>query len=89
MKEDNEHENKTSQKKKRKNHVVQSEVDGTIVKDATSFIDKVIEVRGLNRATVKCRVVPDKGQGSLKIVASVFDGDVDPDISFTKQEGKG
>ena len=72
MKEDNEHENKTSQKKKRKNHVVQSEVDGTIVKDATSFIDKVIEVRGLNRATVKCRVVPEKGQGSLQIVASVL-----------------
>ena len=88
VKEDDEDENKTSQKKT-KTHVVQSEVDVTIVKDAKSFIDKVIEVRGLNRATVKCRVVPDKGQGSLKIVASVFDGDVDPDISFTKQEGKG
>ena len=88
MKENAEVENKISQKKT-KTHVVQSEVDVTIVKDAKSFIDKVIEVRGLNRATVKCRVVPDKGQGSLKIVASVFDGDVDPDISFTKQEGKG
>ena len=74
--------------KERKIRVVKSNVDVTIVKDAKSFIDKVIEVRGLNKDTVKCRVVPDKGQGSLKIVVSVFDSDIDPDISFTYQEGK-
>ena len=65
---------------------MKSIVDFTIVKDVKSFIDKVIEVRGLNKDTVKCRVVPDKGQGSLKIVVSVFDSDIDPDISFTYQE---
>ena len=41
VKEDDKDENKTSQKKT-KTHVVQSEVDVTIVKDAKSFIDKVI-----------------------------------------------
>ena len=46
--------------KERKTRVVKSNVDVTIVKDAKSFIDKVIEVRGLNKDTVKCRVVPDK-----------------------------
>ena len=29
------------------------------------------------------------GQGSHKIVVSVFDGDMDPEISFSVQEGLG
>ena len=74
--------------KERKIRVVKSIVDVIIVKDTKSFIDKVIEVRGLNKDTVKCRVVPDKGQGSLKIVVSLFDWDINPDISFTYQERK-
>ena len=59
------------------------------MKDIKGFVEKVIEARGLDQDTVKCRVVMDKGQGSLKIVLSVFDGDVDPDISFSSQEQKG
>ena len=80
---------KKKSNKKSKKHIVKSEVDVTIVKDIKGFVDKVIEARGLDQDNVKCRVVMDKGQGSLKIVLSVFDGDVDPDISFTSQEGKG
>ena len=47
MEESNNRNNKSD--KERKTRVVKSNVDVTIVKDAKSFIDKVIEVRGLNK----------------------------------------
>ena len=69
------------------NSIVKKEVDVTIFKDSKRFVEKVIEARGLNRETVKSRVVIDSGQSSLKIVLSVYDGDIDPEISFAAQEG--
>jgi hypothetical protein len=58
------------------------------VKDAKGFVERVIEARGLDISTVKCRPVLDGGQGSFKVVVSVFDGNQDPEIGFTFQEGK-
>ena len=49
----------------------------TIAKDAKQLIEKVVEARGLDINNVKCRTVIDGGQGSLKIVTSVFQGDID------------
>ena len=48
---------------------------------------KVIEARSLNEEKVKIRVVIDSGQGSLKIAANVFDGNIDPEVMIGDQEG--
>ena len=56
----------------------------TIAKDAKQLIEKVVEARGLDINNVKCRTVIDGGQGSLKIVTSVFQSDIDE----LTQEGK-
>ena len=48
---------------------------------------KVIEARSLNEEKVKIRVVVDYGQGSLKIAANVFDGNIDPEVMIGDQEG--
>ena len=72
----------------KKKVVVKEDVDVTIVKDVKTFVQRVIEARGLDNETVKCRPVMDAGQGSFKVVLSVFDGNQDPDIAFAIQEGK-
>ena len=36
---------------------------------------------------MKIRVVVDSGQGSLKIAANFFDGDIDPEVMIGDQEG--
>ena len=76
-------ETKIKQKK-----IIMEDVDVTIVKDCKAFILRVIEARGLDLETGKCRPVLDGGQGSFKVVVSVFDGNQDPNISFAFQEGK-
>ena len=53
-----------SQIKKIKTQIVKPELDVTIVKDAKGVVERVIEARGLEKETLKCRVVVDKGQGS-------------------------
>ena len=78
--------NKERITKKRK--IVREDVNVTIVKDCKAFIHKVIEIRGLKLETVKCRPVFDGGQGSFKVVVSVFDGNQDPEIAFALKEGK-
>ena len=40
----------------------------------------VIAARGLDREKVRCRVVIDGGQGSVKVCASIFESDADPDV---------
>ena len=74
-------------KEKKKKEIVKEEVDVTIVKDAVQFVEKVMQARGLTEDTVKCRVVPDGGQGSFKISMSVFHKDTDPEIMFSDHEG--
>ena len=59
----------------------------TVAKDAKSLVEKVITARGLNIDDVKTRVVVDGGQGSLKVVASVFDGESDQAVTFVYQDG--
>ena len=68
---------KVSAKKKSKRKWVRTEVDVTIAKDAKRLIQKVVEARELEMDHVKCRTVIDSGQGSLKIVTSIFQGDID------------
>ena len=69
-----------TQKVKNKSKVVvrTKEFNVPIVKDVKRLVKKIIEARGLNPETVKCKPVMDAGQGSLKCTLSVFDNDVDP-----------
>ena len=64
--------------KKKEIEIEKKEVDVTIVKNSLQLVEQVMEARGLSRDTVRCRVVKDGGQGSLKIVASIFDSSVNP-----------
>ena len=61
---------------------VESEVERDLVflKDPVSFIEHVIQERGLKRDKVIVRIGLDGGQGSFKVVASVFETDYDPAI---------
>jgi hypothetical protein len=70
---------------------VESEVERDLVflKDPASFIEHVIQERGLNRDKVMVRIGLDGGQGSFKVVVSVFETDYDPEISFSTKEGPG
>ena len=43
----------------------------------------------LDKEKVRCRAVIDSGQGSIKVCASIFDSDADPDILLAAQEGPG
>ena len=76
--EDEDEDDKRKEKKKKcKRKLVKAQVDVTIAKDAKQLIEKVVEARDLDINNVKCRTVIDGGQGSLKIVTSVFQGDID------------
>ena len=77
-----------NKKNKTKQTVVKVYVDVTIVNDAKGFKDRVIEARELDPATVKCRPVVDTGQGSFKVLVSIFDSNQDLDIAFAFQEGR-
>ena len=77
-------EKKEKKKTKKKKKIVKKKMDVTVVKDSKRFVENVIEARGLNKEKVKVRVVIDAGQGSLKVAASVFDDESDPD----KKEGE-
>ena len=74
-------------KKGNKRAVVKKVLNVTIAKDAKALFEKVIEARKINKNTAMCRTIVDTGQGSLKVCTSIFDGNVDPDISFSSQEG--
>jgi hypothetical protein len=76
--EDEEEDQNKGKKKKKKKELEKKEVDVTIVKNSLQLVEQIMEARGLSRDTVRCRVVIDGGQGSLKIVASIFDSSVDP-----------
>ena len=78
---------KGRRRRKKKVKIVQEQVDVTIAKDSKVLIEKIAEARGLNLESLKSRVVIDGGQGSLKVVVSIFDEDVDPEVSFASQEG--
>ena len=72
---------KKGKKESKKKEIEKSEVDVTVARDTRALVEKVIAARELNRDNVKTRVVIDGGQGSLKVVASVFDGEQDPEVS--------
>ena len=65
------------------------ELDLVYLKDPPAFIEHVIEQRGLDRAKVLVRVGLDGGQGSFKVVASIFETDYDPEVTFGSKEGPG
>ena len=67
-----------NKEKKKKKELEKKEVDVTFVKNSLQLVEQVMEARGLSRDTVRCRVLIDGGQGSLKIVASIFDSSVKP-----------
>ena len=76
-------------KKCKKNDVVMQEIDIAIAKDSKTLVEKVAEVCGLDIKKIKCRMVMDTGQGSLKVCVSIFDGNIDPEICFSSQGGPG
>ena len=53
------------------------------------IVDHIVEERGLERDQVMVRVGLDGGQGSFKVVVSIFETGFDPEISFSKSEGPG
>ena len=81
--------NKTKKdgKKSKKNDVVMKEMDVAIAKDSETLDEKVAEACGLDVEKIKCKMVLDTGQGSLKVCVSIFDGDIDPEICFSSQDG--
>ena len=87
---DDEDDSKEKRKKsKKKREIEKKEVNVTIAKNSLRLAELVIEARGLDKEKVRCRVVIDGGQGSIKVCASIFDSDTDPDILFAAQEGPG
>ena len=80
------------EKKQVKKKSVTSNVmlDLVYLKDPVAFIEHVIKERGLDKEKVLVRIGLDGGQGSFKVVASVFETDYDPEITFaSKKEGPG
>ena len=63
--------------------------DLVFLKDPAAFVDHIVEERGLERDQVMVRVGLDGGQGSFKVVVSIFETGFDPEISFSKSEGPG
>ena len=74
--EDEDENKQKKEKNKTKRILVKSEVDVTIAKDAKKLVEMVAEARDLELDNLKCRVVIDGGQGSLKVVASIFTADM-------------
>ena len=63
--------------------------DLVFLKDPQAFFDHIVEERGLDREKLLVRVGLDGGQGSFKVVVSIFETDYDPEITFTEKEGPG
>ena len=61
----------------------------SIPEGSQSVFDHIIDERGLDRTKVLIRVGPDGGQGSFKVIVSIFETDYDPDITFSEKEGPG
>ena len=61
------------------------------MKDVPGFVEHVIAERGLDKENDKIlvRVGLDDGQGSFKVVVSIFKADYDPEITFAIEEGPG
>ena len=74
-------------KKKKIKKVVQTEMNVTVAKNAKELVEKIAEVRGLDLNSLKSRVVIDSGQGSLKVVVSIFNEDVEQKGSLQKLTG--
>ena len=88
VEEDDEEKGKKNKKKKKK-EIEKKEVNVTIAKNSLRLAELVIAARGLDREKVRCRVVIDGGQGSVKVCASIFESDADPDIVIGDKEGPG
>ena len=61
----------------------------SIAKNSHCLAELVMEAQVLDKERVWSRVVIDCGQGSIKVCASIFDRDTDPDVLFGGQEGPG
>ena len=49
-------------------------------------MEQIIHDRGLKVEDVKTRTVIDTGDNSLKVCVSIYDGNMDPEVSFKAQE---
>ena len=59
------------------------------LKDPQAFFDHIVAERGLDREKVMVRFGLDGGQGSFKVVVSIFETDYDPEITFSEKEAPG
>ena len=64
-------------------------LDLAYVTNPTKFIEHIIEEQGLDKNKVLVRVWLDGGQGSFKVVVSIFETDYDLEITFSTSEGAG
>ena len=81
---------KVKEKKRGKDATTTKEnKDLVFLKDPKQFFDHIIAERGLDREKVLIRIGLDGGQGSFKVIVSIFETDYDPDITFSEKEGPG
>ena len=60
--------------------------DLVFVKEPAKFIEHIISERGLNKEKLMVRIGLDGGQGTFKVVVSIFETDYDPEVKFKIME---
>ena len=81
-KDDEEDSKEKGKKSIKKKEIEKKEVNVSIAKNSHCLAELVMEARVLGKERVWSRVVIDGGQGSIKVCASIFDRDTDPDVLF-------
>ena len=56
--------------------------DLVFVKEPAKFIEHIISERGLNEEKMTVRFGLDDGQGTFKVVVSIFETDYDPEETY-------
>ena len=74
------------EKKEKSSQVSQVMLDLVYVNNPSVFIDHIIKKHGLDKEKVLVRVGLDGGQGSFKVVVSIFERDNDPELTFSTQQ---
>ena len=60
--------------------------DLVFVKEPAKFIEHIISERDLNKEKLMVRIGLDGGQGTFKVVVSIFETDYDPEVTFKLKE---
>ena len=63
--------------------------DLVYIKEPAKFIEHIILDQGLSKEKLMVRVGLDGGQGTFKVVVSIFETDYDPEVTFKLKERPG